>query len=238
MRYGRYFCVPFARSHSETATAVQEIAGEADADVVAFSQMSPREIARNTGRSTQDAEQYRQREFSEIFFFAGETGRSAARFTQIAREKGWEAIRGEPFWELRGPLTQNGKPIGGQIPDGNLSESITRATALYLAIGSGNTPMMRIFFRRQTLRCFFQAELASSTRPSWPASRSQPGRSRAEPRDGVRPWPGYWRSRNSVKRGMCKVLPCDGRSAPVWKLGRERADRGSSNSLAWNIFRD
>lgn len=111
VRRGRYFCVPFARSHSEAAAAVQEIAGKADASVVAFSQMSPREIARNTGRSTQDAEQYRQREFSEIFFSAGETGRSAARFTQIAREKGWEAIPGEPFWELRGPLIQNGQSV-------------------------------------------------------------------------------------------------------------------------------
>jgi predicted mannosyl-3-phosphoglycerate phosphatase (HAD superfamily) len=109
VRCGRNFCVPFARPHSEAAAALLEIAPEAGANVVSFSQMSAREIARNSGQSTRDAELYRQREFSEIFFFTGETEKATRRFSAIARQKGWETIAGEPFWEFRGLLMPRGQ---------------------------------------------------------------------------------------------------------------------------------
>jgi mannosyl-3-phosphoglycerate phosphatase len=109
-RCGRHFCVPFARPHSEAAAAVLEIAAQSGASVVGFSQMSAREIARNSGLSTREAELYRQREFSEIFFFAGEMEKTTQRFSKIARQKGWEPLPGDPFWELRAPVTQNGEP--------------------------------------------------------------------------------------------------------------------------------
>ena len=108
-RAGRYFCVPFARPHAEAAAAVQEIAAEAGANVVGFSQLSAREIARNSGESLREAELSRQREFSEIFFFAGEAEKAPRRFSEIAQEQGWEAIPGDPFWELRAPLVRNGE---------------------------------------------------------------------------------------------------------------------------------
>jgi mannosyl-3-phosphoglycerate phosphatase len=108
-RFGRNFCVPFGRTHIEAAAALPEIAEEAGASVVGFSQMSLREIARNCGLSSGDAELYRQREFGEIFFFAGETEKITKRFSQVAREKGWEALPGTPFWELRGALKQGGQ---------------------------------------------------------------------------------------------------------------------------------
>jgi len=108
-RAGRYFCVPFARPHAEAAAAVQEIAAEAGASVVGFSQLSAREIARNSGLSPKEAELSRQREFDEIFFFAGEAEKAPRRFSEIAREKGWETIPGDPFWELRAPIMRDGE---------------------------------------------------------------------------------------------------------------------------------
>jgi mannosyl-3-phosphoglycerate phosphatase len=114
-RAGRYFCVPFARPHAEAAAAVQEIAAEAGASVVGFSQLSAREIARNSGQSAREAELSRQREFSEIFFFAGESEKAPRRFSEIARERGWEAIPGDPFWELRAPLTRSGEPAARHL---------------------------------------------------------------------------------------------------------------------------
>lgn len=108
-RFGRNFCVPFARSHAEAAAALPELAEEAGASVVGFSQMSLRDVARNSGLSTRDAELYRQREFGELFFFAGETEETTRRFAAVAREKGWEALPGAPIWELRGRLKQNGE---------------------------------------------------------------------------------------------------------------------------------
>jgi mannosyl-3-phosphoglycerate phosphatase family protein len=113
-RVGRNFCVPFARPQAEAAAALPEIAEEAGASAVGFSQMSLREIARNSGLSTHDAELYRQREFGEFFFFAGEREKTTRRFLQIAKEKGWEALPGAPFWELRGPLKQGGATNGVQ----------------------------------------------------------------------------------------------------------------------------
>ena len=109
-RTGRLFCVPFARPQAEAAAAVQEIAAEAGAGVVAFSQMSAREIARNCGVSTRDAELFQQREFGEMFFFAGETVKAPRCFSEIASAKGWEAIPGDPFWELRATMLRNGEP--------------------------------------------------------------------------------------------------------------------------------
>jgi predicted mannosyl-3-phosphoglycerate phosphatase (HAD superfamily) len=108
-RAGRNFCVPFARSHAEAAVALAEIAEEAGATVAGFSQMSLREIARNSGLSDRDAELYRQREFGEVFFFAGETPEATKRFLQVANEHGWEAVPGEPLWELRAKLKQHGQ---------------------------------------------------------------------------------------------------------------------------------
>jgi mannosyl-3-phosphoglycerate phosphatase len=109
VRAGRNFCVPFARSHFEAAAALPEIAEEAGASAVGFSQMSVREVARNSGLSIRDAELFRQREFGEIFFFAGETEAVAQRFSQVALEKGWQVVPGDPLWELRGRLPQSGE---------------------------------------------------------------------------------------------------------------------------------
>jgi mannosyl-3-phosphoglycerate phosphatase len=99
-RVARYFCVPFGRPYAEAAAAVQEIAALADAAAVGYAQMSIREIANNTHQSQQLAELDREREFSERFFFAGETDASIRRFAEIAAERKWTAVPGDPFWEL------------------------------------------------------------------------------------------------------------------------------------------
>ncbi len=100
-RAGRYFCAPFGRPYTEVTEALAEIATEARASVVGYSQMSARELSQNTGESLRDAELARQREFSERFFFAGDADKSSSRFAKAAQERHWEAIPGDPFWELR-----------------------------------------------------------------------------------------------------------------------------------------
>jgi mannosyl-3-phosphoglycerate phosphatase len=103
VRIGRYFCVPFAQDYAAATEALEEIAEEAEASVVGFSQMSPREIASNTGESLRDAELAHQHDFSERFFFAGDVSSSQERFIEIAKSKGWQASPfspGQPFWEL------------------------------------------------------------------------------------------------------------------------------------------
>ncbi len=110
-RLGRYFCVPFARSHAEAATALSEMAGELDIQVAGLSELSAREVARNAGISQEEAERQKRREFGELFFFAGETERAANRLRGAAAERGWEIDEGRPFWEIRGS-----RPAGNQTP--------------------------------------------------------------------------------------------------------------------------
>ena len=99
-RAGRYFCVPCAKDYAATVAGLAEIAREAGADVLGFSEMTAREIARNEGESSREAERAREREFSEKFFFAGESGDIGKRFATLARERGWHAVPGEPFWQF------------------------------------------------------------------------------------------------------------------------------------------
>ena len=98
-RAGRYFCVPFGRPSEEASQAVEDIATEAGAETVRYKEMTSREISRNAGPSERDAQASREREFSERFFFAGNTD-SAALFEKIAGERNWQLRRREPFWEL------------------------------------------------------------------------------------------------------------------------------------------
>ncbi|PYU34359.1 MAG: hypothetical protein DMG31_06240 [Acidobacteria bacterium] len=99
-RVGRYLCVPFGRSSQEAAAAVEDIAKQTGAEVVRYSDMSGREIARNGGMTERDAEASRQREFSERFFFAGNADSAAPAFEKVAGEHHWQIRRSEPFWEL------------------------------------------------------------------------------------------------------------------------------------------
>jgi mannosyl-3-phosphoglycerate phosphatase len=99
-RAGRYLCVPFGRTAQEASAAVQDIAERAGAEVVSYAEMNAREISRNAGINERDAEASREREFSERFFFAGNTDLAASSFERIAREQNWQIRHSEPFWEL------------------------------------------------------------------------------------------------------------------------------------------
>lgn len=99
-RVGRYLCVPFGHPSAECSEAVQDIAKEAGAEVVRYVEMNARDISRNTGMTERDAEGSREREFSERFFFAGNTDLAAPSFERVAKEHDWHIRRFQPFWEL------------------------------------------------------------------------------------------------------------------------------------------
>ena len=101
LRVGRHFCISFGRPYSEAVAALEEIAFDARAQVVGYAQMSVGEIARNTGLPVREAGVARKREFSERFFFVGETDAAVHRFAAAAAVRGWDAVPGNPFWELR-----------------------------------------------------------------------------------------------------------------------------------------
>jgi mannosyl-3-phosphoglycerate phosphatase len=100
-RRGRYFCVPFGRPHDDAIDALQQISSQTGIEVVGISQMTARELARNTGQSPHEAELARQREFGERFFFAGATEEGINRFVAACASQKWTVVRGEPLCELR-----------------------------------------------------------------------------------------------------------------------------------------
>lgn len=99
-RAGRYFCIPFGRSSQEASDKVQEIAQTVGAEVVRYAEMTPREISRNTGMNEREAEASAQREFSERFYFAGNSDLAAPAFEKAASGANWSVRRFEPWWEL------------------------------------------------------------------------------------------------------------------------------------------
>jgi len=68
--------------------------------VVALSSLSPRELAQNTGLPQREAELVRQRDFDELFFFAGASEKDIQRFVEAGREKKYELRHHGVMWSL------------------------------------------------------------------------------------------------------------------------------------------
>jgi mannosyl-3-phosphoglycerate phosphatase len=99
-RAGGYHCLALARPYAEIIEELVSVAEAAGADVVGFHQMSPREIAENTGLPLRQAELARQRDFDEPFFFASASEKLVQKFVHLAKRRGLEVQRGGRFWHL------------------------------------------------------------------------------------------------------------------------------------------
>jgi mannosyl-3-phosphoglycerate phosphatase len=99
-RSGRYLCVALGRPYEEACAVLDDIAGEISVGVAGFHHMSSREVAENTGLRPRDAELARSREFDEPFFFTSADEQAIARFVAAARERGFNARPGQPFWHF------------------------------------------------------------------------------------------------------------------------------------------
>ncbi|MDQ1409135.1 MAG: mannosyl-3-phosphoglycerate phosphatase, partial [Acidobacteriaceae bacterium] len=82
IRLGRFTCVPMAEMLPAAANALEALSEETNVPVVALSSLSPRELAQNTGLPQREAELVRQRDFDELFFFAGASEKDIQRFVQ------------------------------------------------------------------------------------------------------------------------------------------------------------
>jgi hypothetical protein len=82
------------------ANALEALSEETNVSVVALSSLSPRELAQNTGLPQREAELVRQRDFDELFFFAGASEKDIQRFVQAGREKKYELRQHGVMWSL------------------------------------------------------------------------------------------------------------------------------------------
>lgn len=100
MRLGRFTCIPVATLLPAASEALEDVAEETGIEVVPLSALSPRELSQNAGLPQKEAELLRQRDFDELFFFAGASDADAQIFVEAATKKKAAVRRGEIFWSL------------------------------------------------------------------------------------------------------------------------------------------
>lgn len=71
VRLGRFTCIPVAQAQPAAAEMIETLAEKTGIEVVALRNLSPRELSQNVGLPQREAELLRQRDFDELFFFAG-----------------------------------------------------------------------------------------------------------------------------------------------------------------------
>jgi hypothetical protein len=84
VRMGRFTCIPLAEVQPAASEALESLSEETGVSTVPLRSLAPRELEQNTGLPARDAELARQRDFDELFFFAGAAEADVARFVAEA----------------------------------------------------------------------------------------------------------------------------------------------------------
>ncbi|HET6930767.1 MAG TPA: hypothetical protein VFI45_10645 [Candidatus Acidoferrum sp.] len=100
MRLGRFTCIPVASPQPASSEMLGVIAEETGVEVVPLSDLSPRELSQNTGLPQREAELLRQRDFDELFFFAGASDADIERFQKEAIGRKAEVRPRGALWSL------------------------------------------------------------------------------------------------------------------------------------------
>jgi predicted mannosyl-3-phosphoglycerate phosphatase (HAD superfamily) len=100
IRLGRFTCIPLAEELPVAANALEALSEETSVPVVALCSLSPRELVQNTGLPQREAELIRQRDFDELFFFAGASEQDIERFVIAAREQKYELRQHGVMWSI------------------------------------------------------------------------------------------------------------------------------------------
>lgn len=100
VRLGRFTCLPLAAQQPAASECLDELAADTRASVVPLRSLSPRELAQNTGLPPRQAEFARQRDFDELFFFAGATPGQIEGFQQAAYQHNAQLRPRGTLWSL------------------------------------------------------------------------------------------------------------------------------------------
>jgi D-glycerate 3-kinase len=98
LRLGRFTCIPIAEALPAAAEALQTLSRDTGVPVVTLRSLSPRELVQNTGLPQKEAELARQRDFDEIFFFAGASDEEIERFLTEGRNRNLQFRRHGMLW--------------------------------------------------------------------------------------------------------------------------------------------
>lgn len=115
LRLGRFTCIPTAEALPVAADTLDALSEETGVPIVTLRSLSPRELAQNTGLPAREAELARQRDFDELFFFAGASDAQLGRFIAEGRKRRmefrphgvlWSAAVGASIQRCIGALTK------------------------------------------------------------------------------------------------------------------------------------
>ena len=98
LRLGRFTCIPVAELLPAAAEALQTLSRDTGVSVVTLRSLSPRELVQNTGLPQGEAELARQRDFDDIFFFAGTSDEEVAKFLSEGRNRNLEFRNHGALW--------------------------------------------------------------------------------------------------------------------------------------------
>jgi len=100
VRLGRFTCMPSAAPQPAAAELLDALAEETGIEVVALRGLSPRELSQNVALPQREAELLRQRDFDELFFFAGASEADVERFRKEAALKKAQVRPRGALWSL------------------------------------------------------------------------------------------------------------------------------------------
>jgi predicted mannosyl-3-phosphoglycerate phosphatase (HAD superfamily) len=99
-RLGRFTCIPVAEPQPAAFDALEELAADTGVAVVPLRSLSPRGLAQNSGLPARESELVRQRDFDELFFFAGASDKDVDRFLARGQERKQLFRKRGPLWSL------------------------------------------------------------------------------------------------------------------------------------------
>lgn len=100
LRLGRFTCIPSAQALPAAADALEAHSQETGVPIVTLRSLSLRELAQNTGLPAREAELARQRDFDELFFFAGASEAQMGRFLAEGRKRRMEFQQHGVLWSV------------------------------------------------------------------------------------------------------------------------------------------
>jgi predicted mannosyl-3-phosphoglycerate phosphatase (HAD superfamily) len=107
VRLGRFTCIPIAEALPAAAEALQTLSRDTGVPVVTLRSLSPRELEQNTGLPQKEAELARQRDFDDIFFFAGASDQDVDKFLAEGRRRNLHFRKHGVLWSAAiGPSVQ------------------------------------------------------------------------------------------------------------------------------------
>src|SRR5271156_2737857 len=100
LRLGRFTSMPVAQPQPAAQQALASLAEDTGVEAVPLRTLSPRELVQNSGLPARDAEMARQRDFDELFFFAGASDADIARFVAEAKLRKLSLRQHGVLWSL------------------------------------------------------------------------------------------------------------------------------------------